>query len=87
MTNNQNTATSVDMYSHMDGYASQEIIPDSHTTMRSVLDSFGVETIFDHTGEEMSLYPGVVLTVSNTSSRLEQFADALRFTMQLPCNL
>jgi hypothetical protein len=26
----------------------------------SVLNSFGVETIFDHTGEEMSLYPGAI---------------------------
>jgi hypothetical protein len=39
MTINQNTmtATSDDMYSHMDGYASQDMIPDSHTTMRHLV--------------------------------------------------
>jgi hypothetical protein len=31
--------------------------------------------------------PGLFLMVSNTSGHLEQFADALRVTMQPPCNL
>jgi hypothetical protein len=62
MSTNQNTITATldDMYSHMDGYVSQEMIPDSHTTTRSVLDSFGVETVFNHIDEEMPLYPGAV---------------------------
>jgi hypothetical protein len=53
----------------------------------SVLDPFDVKTVFDHTGKEILLYPGVVIAVSNTSGRFEQFADTRMVTMQLPCNL
>jgi hypothetical protein len=31
-----------------------------HLLLRSVFNSFSVETIFDHTGEEMLRYPEVV---------------------------
>jgi hypothetical protein len=62
MTNNQNTitATSDDMYSIWIIMRHKKWFRISHKTTRSIFNSFGVETIFDHTGEEMSLYPGVV---------------------------
>jgi hypothetical protein len=43
------------------------------------------EAILDHTDEDMSMYPAwLYLTVSNSCGRLEQFADSIMFTMQLP---
>jgi hypothetical protein len=46
-----------------------------------------VETIFNHIGEEMSLFPGLFLMVSTTTARLEQLPDILMDKMQLLCNL
>jgi hypothetical protein len=44
--------------------------------LRSILDPFGFETIFDYTGEIYVTFLRLFLTVSYTSGRLEQFADA-----------
>jgi hypothetical protein len=75
------------MYNHMDGYTSQEIIPDNTFDHAFSSPFLWCGTIFDHAGEEITFYLGLFMTVTNTSGRLEEFADALMVTMQLPCNL